>query len=1146
MKVENELENNHFLKCIVRKPQAVMFQLILSADGNISFPYISKGNEHILFKIVDKSAFQNNPSILFDFIFKEDYQGFFTSLKASQETLNDWFYEFRIQQNEHEFYWIEIFASPERNEDNSTIWHGYFKDLTMKKKVQNHIIQKDERFNALIEKSNEGFALVDTDGDIFEISPSGKKILGFFNDESTSEIKEKLNIHSEDRKALGDLFSESIVNSIQSKKIEFRIYMADGTEKWLEAIIYNLLENEVIKAILFNFRDVNENVLARKQKEFDAKNLKSLIDNTSDIVWSIDTSFRLISFNTAFEKLIYEYCGQDIYTGKDVLETLTSFSKSHLELYTSYYKRAFKGESFTEQYNINALKNLWREISFYPIKIDDKIIGVACFGKDITERKLSEFAFQKTNEQLLAAQSIAGLGYWEVDLINENHFWSDEMYHIFEIELGQPPLNLKEALKYVHEDDREELMEQHQLMMDENKNLNFDFRLQMADGRTKYMVMNAKLIRDKDGNAIQIRITSKDITEKKSVENDIIQKENRFKVLIEKSTEGIAIVDINKKIIEISPGGKKIFNINTIEEYGSNLVHPDDLKELAIVFEQVYEQPDYSPTICFRCLKPNGDLIWIETHFNNRLAEPSIKGVVMNFRDITERKKTEQLLKSEQYLLRTIIDNLPLNVYVKDLESRKTLINKAELDYLGFKDEKEGLGKNDYETFPKEYAKIFIEEDQNVFKTGKAIINKETLIEDPTKRRVWYLLSKVPMVNEKGEIDRLIGISIDITEQKSVQEQLSASELMFKNLTKSVPGVVYQLCVEADGKSHFLFLSSKMEEIFGIDFDHNERNISKYIYFEDQQTYLDSLHRAIMNKSNWNYEGRLQSDNGEIKWFQGTSSPTIVGDKIIFNGILLDISERKNGEEAKRHLRQLELSLEKEKEINLLKSRFISFASHEFRTPLATIVTSIDILGIYTNMLPDAETKDRLKHHLNRVSSQAIRLTEMLSDVLLLEKSANDKLNLQLEHIDIIALIKEINTQYYSERKDKRQLELLLPTDGKSIYSDASLLHHIINNLIDNAFKYSKDGANPSLLLEFNNDNFKIIIKDYGIGIPEEDQKHLFEIFFRANNVLNIEGTGLGLNITKEFTNKLGGTISCKSKEGKGTEFILIFPNLYQ
>ncbi|MBB6004339.1 PAS domain S-box protein [Arcicella rosea] len=1141
--MENTSTKNQNIEKSIDSSPIAMFQLVLSADGSISFLYISKDIEHIFFK-ADKTSFLSNPTLYLESIFQEDYHDFFTTLQTSQKEQSNWFYEFRIKEHEHNFRWIKVFANPENNVDGSTIWHGYFKDISTRKAKDESYKMIEKRFSTIIENFTEGFALIDTEGTILEISTSGKKILGFYNDENTSTIKAKLKIHPEDKAALGNLFLEVIDNQYQAKTIEFRIIMPDGSEKWLETTIHNFLENQAIKTVLLNFRDINEQVLARKQREFDARNLKSLIDNTSDIVWSVDTSFRLISFNTAYEKLIFDYIQESIYPGKNMLETLT-FSQTHLALFTSYYKRAFEGETFTAQYNITYLKNLWREVSFYPIKLDGKVIGTACYGKDITERKLNEVALQKTNEQLLAAQSIAKLGYWEVDLVGENHFWSEEMYYIFELDFTQSPLNLADAIKYVHEEDREKLLEQHQLMMTENKYLNLDFRLKMPNGQIKYLVMDARLHKDENGKDIQIRITSQDITIKKKVENDVIQREKRLKAFFEKSTEGIAIVNADKKIIDISPVGKKIFGINTLEEYDKNLVHPDDLIGLRLAFQQVYEQPDSSPTASFRYIKTNGELLWIETHFNNQLTEPSIQGIIMNFMDITKRKKAEQLLKSEQYLLRTIIDNLPLNVYVKDLASRKTLINKAELEYLGFKDEKEGIGKSDYETFTAEYAKIFIEEDQTVFNTGEAIINKETLIEDPTKRRVWYLLSKIPLVNEQGKIDRLIGISIDITEQKLVQEQLIASELMFKNLAKSVPGVVYQLCIEADGTTHFPYLSAKIQEIFGIDFDNNARDLAKYIYSEDKTTFLNSVYLSMVSRSNWNYEGRILTDNGELKWFQGISSPTFLGDKIIFNGILIDITERKNAEESKKHLRQLELSLEKEKEINLLKSRFISFASHEFRTPLATIVTSIDILGIYINMLSDVETKEKLKHHLNRVTSQANRLTEMLSDVLLLEKSANDKINLELEYLDITSLIKDINNQYYHDRKDNRKLELVLPEENKEIYSDASLLKHIINNLIDNAFKYSTNAPNPSLSLEVNDQDFKIIIQDYGIGIPPEDQKHLFEIFFRANNVLNIDGTGLGLNITKEFTHKLGGTISFKSEIGKGTIFTLVFPKQY-
>lgn len=1132
-------QKNQNLATELDNSMLAMFVLEFSSDGLLSFSYLSKNIEKV-FTQFSAQDFQQNPSFYFTLILKENYGEFIDTLRQSQGPLSSCHCVFKIEESDETMQWVDFFAEPDITQTPSTTWHGYFKRISNPSSA-NNLRKEQPQFSSIINNITDGFALFNNVGELLEMNPAGKEILGFDKNKTLKEIQHTINVHPDDREQLVAYFLCASTQKTQARRLECRIYIQNDVEKWIETTIIKIEEN----SLLVNFRDITEQVAASKQKEFQAENLKSLIDNTPEIVWSVDTSCRIISFNKAFESLVYKYTGQRIFTGKNILDTL-DFSGEHLEMFKAFYQRALAGESFTEHYNITLQENLWREVSFYPIIVADKIIGTACYGKDVTDRKLNEFALQKTNEQLQAAQNIAKLGYWEIDLIGDNHYWSEEMYQIFEFEKERRPLCLSEAIDYIHQDDKEGLLEQHRLMMEQDKYLNLDFRLILPSGNIKYMVMNAKLVRDEQGRAIQIRITSQDITEKKKVENEIVRKENRFKALIEKSKEGIAIINEDRKIVEISPGGKKIFNIEQIEEYHLGYIHPDDLPGLRAVYNQVYEDANYSPTANFRYIKANGELLWLETNFNNQFAESSINGIVMNFRDITERKKAEQLLKSERYLLRTIIDNLPMNIYVKDLESRKTLVNKAELDFLGFKDEKDGLGKNDFEVFTEEYAKVFLEEDQKVFKTGKAIINKETLIEDLHKKRVWYLLSKIPMTNEQGEIDRLIGISIDITEQKLVQEQLRASEMMFRDLAKSVPGVVFQLCIEPDNTMHFPFLSSKIKEIFDIDFTTDKLDFAKYIYPEDRSSFFNAIQEAVTYKNNWNYEGRILGADNEVKWFQGIASPSMVSDRIIYNGLLIDISERKNNEEAKKQLRILELSLEKEKEINALKSRFISFASHEFRTPLATIVTSIDILGIYTKMLDNVELRDKISYHLNKVTNQSHRLTEMLADVLLMEKSANDKINLQLENIDIVALIIDLNNQYYNDRADNRKLDLCLPTINKTIYSDASLLKHIINNLIDNAFKYSKDSQNPKLMLEINEKHFKIVVQDYGIGIPLEDQQHLFETFFRANNVLNIEGTGLGLNITKEFTYRLGGTISFKSELHKGTEFTLMFPNKYQ
>ncbi|MEA5139434.1 PAS domain-containing sensor histidine kinase [Arcicella rigui] len=1130
-----------FLEKITENVKIAMFQFCLTEMGTIRFQYLSKVIEKVC-PSVDYQSFIDNPEQTFRIKLGDNFEHFASSLKKANEELCTWEFECELVDDEKDINWIQIFASP-HTDNGTTYWSGFFKNITQEKQTLENNIIREKRLSTIIENSTEGFALLNADGKIIEMSPSGKKILGLDVNENPGEIINKVTIHPDDRITLGQQFLQSIANPNEVEQCEFRILQPNGEYKWLETLIHNLLDEPNVNAIVLNYRDITERIQAKQQKEFDANNLKALIDNTSELVWSVDSSRKLISFNTAYENIVKRYGKIEVYPQMSIIETLKS-DPVHLERYISYYDRALAGETFTVQYEYHSKTDdsAWREVSFYPIRVGEKVIGTACFGKDITERKNAELALQKTNEQLNAAQQLAHFGYWEIDLIHNDHHWSEEMYNIFEIDAKQPPLNLNDAIKYVHPEDRTKILEEHSLMMNEDKYLNFDFRLLMPDGRVKYLLMNAKMVKEEDGTKSKIKITSKDVSQRKKVEMELIESEKRFKALIENSTEGIAIVNDAGTITEISAGGKKMFNINNLEEFSINAIHPEDIEKLSNIYYKVYEDPTYSPTANFRYVRPSGETIWIETNFNNQLSEPSIKGIVMNFRDITERKIVEKALKKERKLLRNIIDNLPFNIYVKDLKTRKILANKSEWEFVGAASESEVLGKTDFELFSEESAVQSEIDDLQVMKNDRSIINKETLCFDAHGNKVWYLISKIPLKNESNEVDGLLGLNIDITKQKAVQEKLTENEEMFRELAKSVPGVVFQFYVEANGDTYFSYLSTKMYEFFGVPDDFSVSNMSKYIYYKDRVRFEESVLEAIQYKRDWNFEGRTQTPSLGIRWFHGMSTPTVKEDRMIFNGILLDITERKKAEEDKKQMRRLEISLEKEREINIVKSRFISFASHEFRTPLATITTSIDIIGIYANMMNDESLREKIQYHLNKVVFQAHRITQMLTDILLLEKASNEKLNIKSEQIDIVQFIENLNHQNYTDRNDGRKLELILPNEHAQILTDPILLDHILCNLINNAFKFSKGARDPELILKYEESKLKISIKDYGIGIPEKDQKHLFEIFFRANNAIKIEGTGLGLNLTREFAHKLGGNIAFDSKEGEGTVFILTLP----
>ncbi|SIS91774.1 PAS domain S-box protein [Belliella pelovolcani] len=245
--------------------------------------------------------------------------------------------------------------------------------------------------------------------------------------------------------------------------------------------------------------------------------------------------------------------------------------------------------------------------------------------------------------------------------------------------------------------------------------------------------------------------------------------------------------------------------------------------------------------------------------------------------------------------------------------------------------------------------------------------------------------------------------------------------------------------------------------------------------------------------------------------------------------------------EREKMLEELKESLMREKELNQLKSRFISMTSHEFRTPLATIMSSTELLGMILERVDDGMLKEKSKTHIGRINAQIKRLTSVISDLLILERNAQDKVVITHQEVGINQFVKSVVDNHLQDMGSKIELEL--SEEEIIINTDPTWLSHILNNLIDNAVKYSINASDyPKVSVSKLNGNVLIKVQDFGIGIPKADHKYIFGSFFRAKNVSNIKGTGLGLNIVKEFINKLGGEVSFVSQEEKGSIFTLSLP----
>ena len=252
-----------------------------------------------------------------------------------------------------------------------------------------------------------------------------------------------------------------------------------------------------------------------------------------------------------------------------------------------------------------------------------------------------------------------------------------------------------------------------------------------------------------------------------------------------------------------------------------------------------------------------------------------------------------------------------------------------------------------------------------------------------------------------------------------------------------------------------------------------------------------------------------------------------------------EIQERQEIEAQLRE-NQLEVqkALEKERELSELKSRFVAMASHEFRTPLSTVLSSISLIARYETT--EAQTQ-RLRH-IQRIKSAVNNLTNILNDFLSLSKLEEGKIQHQPEEFNLRQCVSEVIEEMQVFAKAGQTFEYQALGGCEWVCLDERLFKNILINLLSNAVKYSQENQIIYLETQGQNQTLRLKVQDQGIGIPEEEQTLMFERFFRAKNATNIQGTGLGLNIVKKYLDLMGGNINFESKEGQGTIFEVQIP----
>lgn len=484
-----------------------------------------------------------------------------------------------------------------------------------------------------------------------------------------------------------------------------------------------------------------------------------------------------------------------------------------------------------------------------------------------------------------------------------------------------------------------------------------------------------------------------------------------------------------------------------------------------------------------------------------------------------------------------------------------TQVNQESLKFYGV-DSKEALITTLPEWFVEESWGVFTEE-IIALAEGAATFDGEIKVMTP-KGEIKHLFLRLSVPPQYMDTLESVLISfIDVTDLKHQTILLRESENRFRDIIENLPTAA----IIVDEKEQ-VFLNKAAEVVMG----YNRRElktvtqlfqtIHKERYAIFMEGYLDYKDINFFEKTIFPFYKK----SGEECWVEFQGYEFSDGEAWLFKDITIQRAAQKQLEENSlklqnyateleasvkertADLRESELKLKKaleyEKELGNLKSRFVSMASHEFRTPLSSILASVETLELYIK----AGKFEKADRNINRVRNSVINLNRILNDFLSLEKLETGQQDAQFTSIPLDAFLTELSEEFTPILHPNQQLLFKIGAI-ETIYSDPFLLKNILINLISNAIKYSPNGKDVLLEITKSKENLVFKVVDQGMGIPEAEKVHMFSRFFRASNVETINGTGLGLTIVKRYLDLLGGQINFKSTYGEGSVFYFNLPS---
>ena len=861
-------------------------------------------------------------------------------------------------------------------------------------------------------------------------------------------------------------------------------------------------------------------VIARTAELQTAKEqVEAILNNSLDGILLIHPDLRIEQANVAFTKLFI--CSYELCLGQSLLDFIQVDDIAHV---TSVIQAALASQA-GKHVEMRARRKdgsvFDAELSIGQIQAD----GLVCTIRDVTERKQSE----RQLRYYASLQANVSDAVISTNLHQRIQSWNRAAETIYGWSaadaIGQ---NFSTLLKtrYASEESYQGAWQK----LFQQGRWQGEFRHYRKDGTAIQVLSSITVLNDEHGTPIGIVAINHDITERKQAEEAIRDSEARYRLLADNITDWVTRINAEGEYLYVSPSVQTLLGYAPEELLGQTgyfLLYPDgrDAMNLSKV----------PPVFTYRMRHKAGHFVWLEAQSRTiRSAETgAVLEIISSARDITERKRAEDDLREQRDFLQLVINNVPDLILVKDRAGRFQMVNKSAAQLHGITPA-EMVGKTDANiNRNQQEVAFFLQKDQETLDGGKLVF----IPEEPLLGR-YYQTSKVPLRNPAGAYDRLLVVASDITERKRTEDALEQSRHFAERIAETAPNIIYIYDI-AEQKTIYMnrniaaMMDYSAQEISAM----GSRLINELMHPFHTAGYAQHVEQVIAGADDQTFvfEYRMKHKMGGWRWF--LSRDTIFqrdeqGAVTQMLGVATDVTELKEAGEA------LQQALQVEKELGELKSRFVSMASHEFRTPLATILALTETLRAYRHRL----TEEQIEQRLVKMQEQVDHLRDIMEDVLHLARLQARRAEFNPVQLDLDSLCRSVLDEFESQPVIRQRLVYSCDDALHEVKLDRKLMRQIISNLVSNAVKYSPNDTPIEITLAYQAAMLVLSVRDQGIGIPAADLKRLFEPFHRADNVGTIAGTGLGLTIAKESVELHAGTIAVESQVGIGTTFTVRIP----